>query len=357
MRGKYAPLHQYLSNLEGREWPATFHDIERILGANLPPSARTYQEWWNPNDRTHSQARAWMAADWEPSNVNLRAETVVFRRAGVSVSGSKAPASRPMRAIAPPLSKNEKASTTRAAPPSVIPAKAGIQRTGEVTRHTTPERRKFTNKGRLPFDINALLMGLSRSRPIFHSEADFQHALAWHIHKVIPNSQVRLEYPVRYDDSAMYLDIWLPMQRIAIELKYPTRMLDLKGQNERFVLVDHGAQPPRRYDYLKDIQRIESVVANGEATGGFAVLLTNHPYYWERPTRGWRDAIDAAFRLHEGRTVTGHLTWSERAGAGTTRGRRDAIGIAGTYDLRWHDYSRLGDGNNQQFRYLAVAVQ
>ena len=26
------------------------------------------------------------------------------------------------------------------------------------------------------------LKGLAYTRPLFHSEADFQHALAWHIH-------------------------------------------------------------------------------------------------------------------------------------------------------------------------------
>jgi hypothetical protein len=37
------------------------------------------------------------------------------------------------------------------------------------------------------------LPSLSRERPIFHSEADFQHALAWHIHPRHPDTRVRLE--------------------------------------------------------------------------------------------------------------------------------------------------------------------
>ena len=31
-------------------------------------------------------------------------------------------------------------------------------------------------------DISDLMTGLAVSRKVFHSEADFQHALAWHIH-------------------------------------------------------------------------------------------------------------------------------------------------------------------------------
>ena len=35
-------------------------------------------------------------------------------------------------------------------------------------------------------DIKSLLMGLAENRKVFHSEADFQHALAWHIHQTKP---------------------------------------------------------------------------------------------------------------------------------------------------------------------------
>ena len=69
--------------------------------------------------------------------------------------------------------------------------------------------------------IEALLASLAGSRKIFHSEADFQHALAWQIHKAGPESQVRLEVNAFPDqDRRMFLDIWLPIEGIAIELKY-----------------------------------------------------------------------------------------------------------------------------------------
>ena len=61
-------------------------------------------------------------------------------------------------------------------------------------------------------DIYCLMQELSKSRPIFHSEADFQHALAWQIHETMPDSQIRLEYPFRFDGSTIYLDIWLPVE-------------------------------------------------------------------------------------------------------------------------------------------------
>ena len=64
---------------------------------------------------------------------------------------------------------------------------------------------------------------------MFHSEADFQHALAWQIHEAAPESQVRLEVSViPVEAQRMFLDIWLPVEGIAIELKYKTRGLELE---------------------------------------------------------------------------------------------------------------------------------
>ena len=209
----------------------------------------------------------------------------------------------------------------------------------------------------MTLDIDCLMQELSKSRPIFHSEADFQHALAWHVHNMMPNSQVRLEYPLRYDDNTMYLDIWLPQERIAIELKYPTRELELNRDSEHFRLVNHQAQPLRRYEFLKDVQRLERVLAERDASGGFAVLLTNDAYYWKSPIRQWEKTIDGAFRLHQGRKVTGPLAWSEFTGAGTKGSRHDLIAINGTYDLHWREYSKVSARENNEFRYLAVTVQ
>ena len=82
-------------------------------------------------------------------------------------------------------------------------------------------------------DIESLLTGLAESRRVFHSEADFQHALAWQIHQAAPHSQVRLEvnaFPVQ--DRRRFLDIWLPVEGIAIELKYATRKLELDQEGE-----------------------------------------------------------------------------------------------------------------------------
>ena len=204
-------------------------------------------------------------------------------------------------------------------------------------------------------DIRGLLKDLAKSRKVFHSEADFQHALAWHIHQIMPESQIRLEFPMPVEHRKMYVDIWLPVEKIAIELKYVTRRLELENNKESFVLRNHGAQNQRRYDFLLDIHRLEQMRSMPElCEAGHAVLLTNDSLYWNDPRS--RDTVDSAFRVHEGREISGELAWAPRASPGTMRGRESPIRIEGSYCLRWQDYSDFTEEPLGKFRYLTVSV-
>ena len=202
-------------------------------------------------------------------------------------------------------------------------------------------------------DVTNLMNDLARDRPVFHSEADFQLALALCIRDAIPDGGVRLEYKP-LPAKRMYLDIWLPGIGVAVELKYRTRTLNLVREEESFVLRNQGAQDIGRCDFLKDIQRLEELRTLPNAQAGYAVLLTNDPSYWKHPSHP--ATVDAAFRLHEGRTITGKRAWSERTGAGTTKHREAPIRLNGSYDLQWQDYADVGDGPNRHFRYLAVMM-
>ena len=200
-------------------------------------------------------------------------------------------------------------------------------------------------------DIPHFMKDLARERPMFHSEADFQHALAWRIRDAMPNCGVRLEYKP-YPTERMYLDLWLRGIGVAIELKYRTRMLYLEHKGETFALRNQSAQDIGRYDFLKDVQRLEQLSRFPAARAGFAILLTNDSSYWKYPSR--TDTVDAAFRLHDGNSIAGKMAWSERAGAGTTKNRKKPICLNGSYDLQWQDYADMGDGSHRRFRYLAV---
>ena len=79
---KYTPLVKHLATLRTDEARFTFPEIEQIIGADLPQSARSYHAWWS-NSRTHDShtwAHEWLKAGWEKSAVNLREGWVTFRR-------------------------------------------------------------------------------------------------------------------------------------------------------------------------------------------------------------------------------------------------------------------------------------
>ena len=190
-------------------------------------------------------------------------------------------------------------------------------------------------------DIDGLMASLADRRKVFHSEADFQHALAWQIHEAAPESQVRLEVSViPVGAQRMFLDIWLPVEGVAIELKYKTRGLELEQDDESFALRDQSAQDQGRYDFLRDIQGLELMRSKLEhCRAGYAVLLTNDSSYWTVPRS--RDTVDSDFRIYEGRAISGELAWAAHASPGTVRGRESPIQIQRSYRLHWQEYSNF----------------
>ena len=79
---KYDPLQTYLAQCEGSQRTLSFAEIERIIGAALPRSAREYREWWaNQSDtRNRPQAKAWQSAGWEVRSVQLGQRIEFVRR-------------------------------------------------------------------------------------------------------------------------------------------------------------------------------------------------------------------------------------------------------------------------------------
>lgn len=206
-------------------------------------------------------------------------------------------------------------------------------------------------------DTEETLRHLATQRPLFHSEADFQHALAWFAHQSDPNIVVRLELPFRFDDSSEYLDLQFTngSQALAVELKYKTRRLLFQHAGEDFSLKQQGAQDIGRYDFLADVERLERFVAAKRATAGCAILLTNDPSYWSESARS--GTVDEKFRLTEGRVVHGSLAWLEHASAGTMRGREKPITLNGKYTVAWKPYSMPCELPSGEFRYLAWHIK
>jgi hypothetical protein len=78
---KYQNLSTYLNGLKSERWVASFADIERILGFELPKSARSYPAWWsNQAGDGHSQSGSWQSVGWRTSEIDLANERLTFVR-------------------------------------------------------------------------------------------------------------------------------------------------------------------------------------------------------------------------------------------------------------------------------------
>lgn len=88
---KYAALGEHLKSLPGTKGDVTlrFEEIEKLIGAKLPKSARTYREWW-ANQDGGSRAPHWRAAGFEVDSVDLGRGLVRFRRTGMKSMSTKA---------------------------------------------------------------------------------------------------------------------------------------------------------------------------------------------------------------------------------------------------------------------------
>lgn len=206
-------------------------------------------------------------------------------------------------------------------------------------------------------NLHHVLAELATKRPVFHNEADFQHALAWEIREQYPEAKIRLETKVHGADTKVYLDILVQNedQRYAIELKYKTRTLTYMAGDEEIRINNQGAQDTGRYDVLKDIQRLEQMVAADVVDKGYLIFLTNDASYYSDPGIE-KYTVDRDFRIHEGRLVSGTLAWAEQTGAGTMKGREEPIRLEGEYRLRWARYSQIGESPSGEFRYLCLPV-
>lgn len=206
-------------------------------------------------------------------------------------------------------------------------------------------------------NIDILLEKLAVKRPIFHSEADFQHELAWLIHEEYPNAKIRLEIPSGNKTAIEHLDLLVEIDtlKIAIELKYKkTSILELVN-GEMFNLKPDTSHDTSRYDYLKDVSRIEDYIYRNPGSIGYAILLTNVDVFWREMKQGQNSE---QFFLHEGRNIAKNvpMKWHEKASTGTLAGRKSELKLKNNYHIHWEDYSFLGLKQQINFKYLALKI-
>ena len=199
-------------------------------------------------------------------------------------------------------------------------------------------------------DIIPIISSLRVKRPIFHSEEDFQFALAWEIKQAIPDSQVRLEVPFEIDGERKSVDVVVINNGYyyPIELKYKQDELkDVIYNNEQFNLIEQKRTTDSCPEFIKDIERVEklSFRLNGGNRLGFAIWLTNEDYYWD--TRQLNNT-HAPFFVNEGAELKGRLQ--------NAVDRHKAVELSGAYTVHWNEYSDF-DTLNGWFRYALIEIK
>ncbi|MDP2673246.1 MAG: hypothetical protein Q8O84_05525 [Nanoarchaeota archaeon] len=181
-------------------------------------------------------------------------------------------------------------------------------------------------------EINKLVQKCLNERKMFHSEADFQHSLAWKIHEEFGKKfKIRLEFVI----ESKYIDIVLidsSKNKIGIELKYKTKEISEEINGEQYFLKPHGAQDCGRYDVIKDIERLEELVIKKKIKLGFVIFLTNDISYLYKCKGN-----ACKFSLEEGKEINGEMNWGKDTGMGTKKGREKTLELKGKYKINWID--------------------
>ena len=77
---KYEPLTRHLRAQVADTVRMRFSDIERVIGAKLPPSAAHNRAYWSNNTSNSVLTKAWLAAGFRSEQVDLAGRELVFRR-------------------------------------------------------------------------------------------------------------------------------------------------------------------------------------------------------------------------------------------------------------------------------------
>lgn len=199
--------------------------------------------------------------------------------------------------------------------------------------------------------VREALADLASQRPLFHDEADFERALV----AVLGASRTVKRAETQWPCSVGTVDACMEQNgaRLAIELKYKTKHLDIRLGESNYHLTNHGALDQGGFDFWFDVSRLERLVERQEVKAGLAILLTNEHGYWKSGRAG---TLVQAFRPYEGRRVSGKLEWPSKAAQGSRGKRPDRINLRGTYTVNWRAYSQIPEARYGDFRYLLAEV-
>lgn len=176
----------------------------------------------------------------------------------------------------------------------------------------------------------------------FYSEASVKYKLAIELYRELKIFSI-LECKI--PGKREYLDLFFIHndRRYGIELKYKTKSV----KNSEFDFLNQGAQNNGRYDFIKDIYRLENYINNKFIDLGFAVFITNDNLYWQ-PAR--ENAKVKRFEINDKQVIHGKYNpkWKVRI---------EPFKISGTYEIKWYKDKIHKLSNDQaEFNYCVVNV-
>lgn len=153
---------------------------------------------------------------------------------------------------------------------------------------------------------------LKTERPIFHSEDDFKFDFSRVLYGLLgDNYELRLERPqdikmINRDGSIQVIrapiDIIVINKKeniiYPIELKYKTNEFTTNFCDENYKLKKHGAPDIGRFNFRKDIYRIEQLIHHSENTiKGYFIVITNENEYLQDIST--KNNLDKHYSFHQ----------------------------------------------------------
>lgn len=204
---------------------------------------------------------------------------------------------------------------------------------------------------------------LKNNNSLLYNERDLQmHLAVWLKNQKNVYDDVEVEYYVPKSelkdcDSDLYLDIVIRKgdNYCPIELKYKTKEIDLeiscfdeKIKNKVKVLKNQGAQNLGKYDFWKDIRRIELVYNRFEKVkGGLVIFLTNDKNY-KKESR--KDAYCSQFDMTDGVTHNREKHWNNQNSRCSNK--RKSFDVDRKYKTDWEEMKNT----NETFYFCIIAI-
>lgn len=210
---------------------------------------------------------------------------------------------------------------------------------------------------------------------IFISENDLVLSFALYILERFPDAKVNFELPfdIEYKfqtkdenfhnpgNSYLDLHVFLNGIRYGFEFKYHTCKYAVNTNLYKFELKDHIARDVLRFNFRKDIHRLEHLRNNYSEFRihkGFAVLLTNDKALIK--TDANKNTLDKEYRFSEIAPIRGgDVKWSKVSGKGNWVGS-DQFDIMlplkkEGYEIYWRDYHQIKDPK-KDFKFCVIEI-